>query len=290
MVSLGNNGSRQGGYFFDQDASLTPSVDDQEQLIVQLGTQQELRFKPIPTVFISIVQAILFVCMAILSYLLPYVIEPAVLGQPNRTSNFTAMFNDINATTDTRHAHMRSFSILVYTHAALWLVVALIERYLRYHHYMFRRNGYLQFYRITKNVRRVPSVILSMGNALMLVVVMLVRDLNLDSKPHSVFEPIHYLELLITLELCLVMPCIVIYIVRSVRFNREKAAPDVEQDDLMAGFLQSHVQTADIGFKDTDHLDDILEKQADMIRYLQQHNAHLGRRIMKLTAAQQNRT
>lgn len=38
--------------------------------------------------------------------------------------------------------------------------------------------------------------------------------------------------------------------------------------------------------RENDYLDEVLEKQADMIRYLQQHNANLGKRLMKLTAQQ----
>ena len=34
-------------------------------------------------------------------------------------------------------------------------------------------------------------------------------------------------------------------------------------------------------------MDEVLEKQADMIRYLQQHNTNLGKRLMKLTAQQE---
>ncbi len=36
--------------------------------------------------------------------------------------------------------------------------------------------------------------------------------------------------------------------------------------------------------RDGEELDELLERQADMIRYLQQHNASLGRRIMELQA------
>ncbi len=35
-------------------------------------------------------------------------------------------------------------------------------------------------------------------------------------------------------------------------------------------------------FRDGEDLDELLERQADMIRYLQQHNANLGRRILEL--------
>ena len=37
-------------------------------------------------------------------------------------------------------------------------------------------------------------------------------------------------------------------------------------------------------FRDGEDLDELLERQADMIRYLQQHNANLGRRILELQA------
>ena len=34
--------------------------------------------------------------------------------------------------------------------------------------------------------------------------------------------------------------------------------------------------------RDGEDIDELLERQSDMIRYLQQHNASLGRRIMEL--------
>lgn len=37
-----------------------------------------------------------------------------------------------------------------------------------------------------------------------------------------------------------------------------------------------------ISSRDGEDLDELLERQADMIRYLQQHNANLGRRILEL--------
>ncbi len=35
-------------------------------------------------------------------------------------------------------------------------------------------------------------------------------------------------------------------------------------------------------YRDGEDTDELLERQADMIRYLQQHNANLGRRILEL--------
>ncbi len=44
------------------------------------------------------------------------------------------------------------------------------------------------------------------------------------------------------------------------------------------------VRRVDLCCRDEDYLDDVLEKQADLIRYLKEHNAHLGRKILKLTS------
>ncbi|XP_002741424.1 transmembrane protein 192-like [Saccoglossus kowalevskii] len=288
MVSLGTNSSRQGGYFFDVDSSLTPPADDQEQLVDHhLHTELETKFRPMPTVCISVCQAGIFILFTLLSYILPYGIEPHITKDNSSSSMLTSVSSSICG--GPSHHYMCSFSLLVYIHAALWLVIALIERYLRYHHYMSRRNGYLEFYRQTKNIRRIPFVVVSVGNTLILLLVMLVFDLRLEDTDGPLY-PVHYLEILITMEALFALPCIVVYILKTMKFNSVKALADVEQDDLMSGFLQSQMQSTDIGFKDGDHLDDILEKQADMIRYLQQHNAHLGRRIMSLTSNQQNTT
>ncbi|XP_078000377.1 transmembrane protein 192-like [Glandiceps talaboti] len=293
MVSLGNNSSRQGGYFFDQEASLTPSVDDQEHLIIQqLGAEQECRFKSVPTVCISVVQALLFTLMTLSSYILPYVVEPYV--NQNNTGLLTYLSNRDSSTylsngnSSAHHDHMISFSLLIYIHAAVWLIVLIIDRYIKYHHHNFRKRGYLEFCRQTKNIRRVPLAVISAGTVVLLVVVTVVFNLKLDKKS-TALEPVNYMEMLITLEFLVALPCILIYMNQVMKFNKTKSVPDVEQDDMMSGYLQSHIQTTDVGFKDTDHIDDVLEKQADMIRYLQQHNAHLGRRILKLTASLPNR-
>ena len=37
-------------------------------------------------------------------------------------------------------------------------------------------------------------------------------------------------------------------------------------------------------FRDENYSDQVLEKQADMIRYLKQHNSQLGKRILAITA------
>ena len=40
--------------------------------------------------------------------------------------------------------------------------------------------------------------------------------------------------------------------------------------------------------RDDTCVDDLMEKQAEMIRYLKEHNAALGKRVMELTSQLQN--
>lgn len=55
------------------------------------------------------------------------------------------------------------FALLTSIHVGLWLIVVLIDRYLHYHHRMLRTFGYLDFYTKTKDIRRLPLWILSLG-------------------------------------------------------------------------------------------------------------------------------
>ena len=55
------------------------------------------------------------------------------------------------------------FALLISIHVGLWLVILMIDRYLHYHHRMLRAFGYLDFYTRTKDIRRMPLWILSLG-------------------------------------------------------------------------------------------------------------------------------
>ncbi|XP_078618014.1 transmembrane protein 192-like [Branchiostoma floridae x Branchiostoma japonicum] len=251
MVSLGSEGSRQGAYFFDQEASLTSK--DEELLVDQtLSAESDPEFHPICTVWAGVTQAVLVVAFAVACFVLPEL--------------------DI------------SISILVYCQTGLWFLTFLLERYMRYQHFVSRRNGYLEFYRQTKDIRRLPFIVISAGSSLLLALLQLLADLRQKDGKDAALQPDHYIQVLAALELVVTLPCLILYLVRTVRFNRSRASPDVQQDEL--GFLQSHVTSTEVGFRDGDYLDEVLEKQADMIRYLQQHNAHLGRRILHLTQDQ----
>ena len=168
-----------------------------------------------------------------------------------------------------------------------------IDRILRRQHYISRTNGYLDFYRKTRNIRRMPLMVYSGGMSMLTILLVLLYDYcSPDGSTSSSSQcpgdlPLtkaNYLQFLVSLETIIVLPILIIYLVWTVQFNRKQASPDVHQDDMLNVFMHSHEHNADVGFRDEDFLDDVLEKQADLIRYLKQHNSHLGRKLVKLTA------
>lgn len=85
-------------------------------------------------------------------------------------------------------------------------------------------------------------------------------------------------------------------LVLTIRFNRQCARPDAAQEDFLSTFVPLQSNTTEIGFRfvlpffhrhsylfsssfirDETYTENILEKQADLIRYLRERNDHLAR-------------
>jgi hypothetical protein len=84
-----------------------------------------------------------------------------------------------------------------------------------------------------------------------------------------------------------------LFLVITIRFNKESARPDAAQDDYLSTFTSTQSTTNEIGFRfvlnekifleikfdfvssDENYTENVLEKQADLIRYLRERNDHL---------------
>merc|ERR1712228_256142 len=126
-----------------------------------------------------------------------------------------------------------SFSLLIYTHGAHWAAFLIIDQFLHYHHHKSRLQGYLEFYVRTKNIRRAPFYILSVGNAVLMIVVMILHDLCDGGKGCShTFTKVDYLRGLITLE-SMVVVCLVVSYMYILRDHNAKALlPDVLREEF----------------------------------------------------------
>jgi hypothetical protein len=153
----------------------------------------------------------------------------------------------------------------------LWVVVALVTMQQTYAHSRSRTVGYLSFYRQSLFIRRVPLYVLSLGSNVLLVLLAIMRD-----NTHSVFA----LQLVVSVETVVCLAASLMYMIGLSRFNKRRDLPDVHRELLSrAGGASLSESANEKGVE----MGDTLEKQADIIRFMKQHNDSLSRRIRHLT-------
>ncbi|KAM4603726.1 transmembrane protein 192 [Polymixia lowei] len=165
-------------------------------------------------------------------------------------------------------------SVIVFGKVCMWVLVLLFGECVQHHHSRARSRGYLRFYRHTQKLKQLPFIIHSTGNVLVLVVVSAGLSKNVL---------IYMLLSVLGLELFVALPCLLIYTARVMRFNRERAVPDVSQEEHSHMHSNTRLPT-ETGFREGSSLDEVVEKQADLIEYLKQHNILLSKRLLNLTA------
>eukprot|EP00039_Didymoeca_costata_P030843 m.31687 g.31687 ORF g.31687 m.31687 type:complete len:266 (-) comp8338_c0_seq1:2051-2848(-) len=170
-----------------------------------------------------------------------------------------------------RHSAFETFALF---HAILWTIVALVSWHMAYCHRRSRIRGYLNFYRNTQIGRRLPFFVTSLGSTVLLV---LAAGFGDKASTNILLA----LKMVYTVEYIVVAPAVLTYIYKVYKFNEHRDRPDVLKE------LLSRVNTKSISADDElacdADLDDVLEKQADIIRFMKQHNESLSNRIRDLT-------
>ncbi|XP_051559675.1 transmembrane protein 192 isoform X1 [Myxocyprinus asiaticus] len=173
-----------------------------------------------------------------------------------------------------------SKTVVLLGKVGLWVLVFIYDRFIQHHHSAVRQRGYLDFYRMTRGIKSLPLLIHSAGNAAVLTVIAPSSLLDARVKNLSVY----LLLAIICLELLLSVICLLRYAVHVVKFNSKKPHPDVNEEERSHGCSTDvHTET---GFRDGSSLEELVEKQADLIDYLKQHNSHLSKSILSLTGQQ----
>jgi len=178
-------------------------------------------------------------------------------------------------------------SIVVYMQAIFWAVIVIADAYVRLQHYFNRISGYLEFEIKTKYTRRAPFYVSSVFNLLLLVISNLFKDFCPEDKcaAHLALSPVNYVQIVVVFQVVVILPFIVHYLVHVWRFNQAHDVPDAFQDDLTSSRNQLNTSTSqDIGFRNESRLEELLERQSELIRHLKNHNAKLAKRIMTLTS------
>uniref|UniRef100_A0A131XLJ1 Transmembrane protein 192 n=1 Tax=Hyalomma excavatum TaxID=257692 RepID=A0A131XLJ1_9ACAR len=183
-----------------------------------------------------------------------------------------------------------AYSIILYAHVCLWAAMMLMDCYLRHQHNILHCSGYIYYYQLTRRLRRANVYIVSAGSTMLLLLSVLVDNYCHDrgACPGSPLKPVHYIQILVTLETLLALPFLFKYLVLTLNFHKNKYKLDSLHDELLLSFMHSQSSVGDLGFRDDTYFEDVLEKQSDMIRYLKKYNAFLGRKILNLSVELNN--
>lgn len=164
-------------------------------------------------------------------------------------------------------------SSIVFGKVLLWVVVLCFTGCMHHHHTRARSRGYLQFYRKMQRMMHVPLIIHSAGNALLLV--LMGAELSRLVRTYALLG-------ILGVELLVALPFLIYYTVKVIKFNKARAAPDVSQEEYTHTY--SITSPTETGFREGSNLEEVVEKQADLIEYLKQHNTLLSKRLLNLTA------
>ncbi|KAK7491013.1 hypothetical protein BaRGS_00017709 [Batillaria attramentaria] len=201
MVSLSSNFRQPGGTFFGEESNNSNADDDplidtmpilpHEPVVNQWMAEEMKKFRAIKTPKAILLAKFLYICLALAAYLLPVLCKDKKCGE--------------EATT-----------LVQYIHGAMWFLLFLVHHYLNYEHNNSLLHGYFNFHLETRSL---PNAIL--------VVLSKVLDTACGHKDScKMFTKAHYLQLLISLEVIIALIFLVIYLVKTLRFNKAKEVPD----------------------------------------------------------------
>ncbi|XP_066142519.1 transmembrane protein 192 [Euwallacea fornicatus] len=188
----------------------------------------------------------------------------------------------------------REYYLIMYLHVVLWFLTLLLHLITKHIHHNVRLMGYLEFYKKVECHGSLPLVVVSLWTVALLFIQTVMQHFYLDNFVEKclnggILSPKAYICLLITVEFCVLAGVNVTYIVKVISFNKKQAPPDVIKSEWVSSgnpdtFTQNEVGYREIGNK----VYEFLEKQADLIRYLKEHNAKLAEKVMLLNSQLKN--
>lgn len=151
---------------------------------------------------------------------------------------------------------------------------------IKYNHDQLRLNGYHDFHRATRNHKSIPLQIVSLWNTALLAVTAGIHqyygDRFIEKCVSSYLNPLVYVVGFTVTETLIFFIVHGSYINRVVKFNAAKMPPDALQGiSTVTGSVGLMQRGADVT--------ELLEKQADLIQYLQQKQQNLNQKIMQMS-------
>lgn len=198
MVSLENTRNTKGGFSFEQITNSNEDLNEQPQLSfssgildnVPLTSETEPSFKQIKTTFLILLHLFISILFIVFAFIVPLVC--------GKDSIYCSIFE--------------SFDIILFIHALYWIIFYIFDRVYQYHHMKSRRNGYLEFYRSTRLVRSLPLVIISAGNAILIVLLRVFNKYCAVSCTDAKLTPLNFVQIFTSGEFALIFIVLVDYL------------------------------------------------------------------------------
>ncbi|XP_031634091.1 transmembrane protein 192-like [Contarinia nasturtii] len=230
-------------------------MDDEQFFESILATESNYHFKPLKTIPYSTIHAVISFIISVLGAFLACVWQ---------------------SDTD-----CEEYFLILYLRCIFWIVTFLYDHIIKYHHEKLRMNGYHEFYRATSLHKGVPLHTVSLWNTIILGIQTIMQheygSKFFDHCTKSFFSPTTYIVLFCAFETTLLIAVHAWYIIRVMRFNRATLPPDAYRG------LAESMDSVGVATRDTE-ANDLLEKQADLINYLKDHNNKLNQKLMTLNA------
>lgn len=186
------------------------------------------------------------------------------------------------------------FFLVVYAHACLWVIFLILDNCLKWYHSRLRKEGYLEFYETCNKYAIVPIYITSSWNVILGVRLALYSEMS--TNPYSFCDksqltsPTNMVAFLMICENLMLLPVWTSYIIAVLEFNKSRRLPDTDLDNRwVPNVLRESISAGEVGYRERcEAVDNMLEKQADLIRYYKESNEQLNRRILELTVQCRN--
>lgn len=172
------------------------------------------------------------------------------------------------------HTHPNFFSLLI---------PQIFDHFVKRQHNQLRLNGFHNFYRETHVHKSIPFHIVNLWSAAYLGIQTLMHqyygdDFMAKCIIAEVLAPVVYATLFSVTETLLLAIVHGTYIAKVVRFNRSQQLPDAlrgshSTGEGLVGLTQRNASVIEL-----------LEKQADLINYLKDHNLRLNQKLMQLNS------
>ncbi|XP_046643375.1 transmembrane protein 192-like [Daphnia pulicaria] len=184
--------------------------------------------------------------------------------------------------------HPSLYATLLYLQITLWVLTVIADQLITRQHQKSQLSGFLEFNRKIMPCMRAFLITVTSCSILLLITAAVAWDYcprDKETENCSQFVPLtpaHYVQIILSLQTCILLPVCLAYSVRIHQFNASHPLPDILEGQMVYSLSRSLPAFEDVGVRETTD-DTLLEKQAEAIHFLKEHNARLSRKILSLT-------